>query len=87
MITKDSSRVNHPDYYNQHPSGVECIDIVRYHNFNIGNVIKYLWRCGLKHEAGLSDKAKALEDLKKARFYLDDEISRVEIEIIGTEYK
>ena len=71
---KVDSRVEHPSYYNAHPSGVECIDIVRHYNFNVGNVIKYLWRHGLKREEGMNNKAKALEDLRKARFYLDDEI-------------
>ena len=41
------SNVNHPKHYNSHPSGVECIDIVRHYDFNIGNVIKYVWRAGL----------------------------------------
>ena len=36
--------VNHPAHYNSHPSGIECIEIARHHNFNIGNTIKYLWR-------------------------------------------
>ena len=40
--------VNHPAHYNSHPSGIECIEIARHHNFNIGNSIKYLWRAGLK---------------------------------------
>lgn len=79
---KVDSRVEHPSYYNAHPSGVECIDIVRYYNFNVGNVIKYLWRHGLKREEGMSDKAKALEDLRKARFYLDDEIKRLAREAV-----
>jgi hypothetical protein len=61
--------VNHPDHYNAHPSGVECIEIVRHHSFNVGNVIKYLWRDGLK------DTTVELEDLKKAAFYLNDEIN------------
>ena len=39
--------VNHPSHYNSHPSGIECIEIARHHNFNIGNTIKYLWRAGL----------------------------------------
>ena len=73
---KVDSRVEHPSYYNAHPSGVECIDIVRHYNFNVGNVIKYLWRHGLKREEGMNNKAKALEDLRKARFYLDDEIKK-----------
>lgn len=66
--------VNHPKHYNLHPSGIECIDIIRHHNFNIGNVIKYLWRAGLK------DTASTIEDLKKAAWYLNDEIKRLETE-------
>ena len=53
--TKD--RIN-PDYYKSHPSGVECIDIIKHYDFCIGNVIKYVWRAGLKKEQGLSDKQK-----------------------------
>ena len=79
---KVDSRVEHPSYYNAHPSGVECIDIVRHYNFNVGNVIKNLWLHGLKREEGMNNKAKALEDLRKARFYLDDEIKRLEREAI-----
>lgn len=69
---KNNKQVEHPDYYNQHPSGVECIQIVRHCNFNIGNVIKYVWRAGLK------DDNETLQDLKKALFYLQDEINRLE---------
>jgi hypothetical protein len=64
--------VNHPDHYNLHPSGIECIEIVRHMNFNLGNAMKYIWRCGLK------DNITDLEDLKKARWYLDDEIRRLQ---------
>jgi len=67
-----SDPVNHPKHYGSHPSGVECIDIVEHYNFNIGNVIKYLWRCGLK------DSAPGLQDLKKAEFYLKREIANTE---------
>lgn len=67
--------VNHPKHYNSHPSGVECIDIVRHYNFNIGNAIKYLWRHGLKSEEGMSDEEKSIEDLQKAKFYIEDEIN------------
>ena len=59
--------VNHPKHYNSHPSGVECIDIVRHYNFNVGNAIKYLWRHGLKSEEGMSDEEKSIEDLQKAK--------------------
>lgn len=64
------SAVNHPTHYNAHPSGVECITVVEHFNFNVGNAIKYLWRAGLKSDL--------LEDLKKARWYVDREIQRLE---------
>lgn len=62
--------VNHPPHYNASPSGVECIDVVEYLTFNVGNAVKYLWRAGLK--------GPYVEDFKKARWYIDREISRVE---------
>ena len=69
-ITVD--QVNHPEHYTSDPSGVECIQITRHRNFNIGNAFKYLWRAGLK------DESKHIEDLKKAIFYIQDEINRLE---------
>ena len=69
--------VNHPAHYNSHPSGIECIEITRHHNFNIGNAIKYLWRAGLKSEKGMEDADKQVEDLRKAIFYINDEIERI----------
>ena len=60
--------VNHPLHYTSHPSGIECIQITRHMNFNLGNAVKYIWRAGLKYDA--------IEDLEKARFYLNDEIKR-----------
>jgi hypothetical protein len=41
-------------------------------NFNIGNAVKYLWRCG--------QKGALLDDLRKARWYVDREIERLEKE-------
>lgn len=49
---------------------LECIDVTRYMNFNLGNVIKYIWRAGLKGDL--------LEQLHKAQWYLNDEIDRLE---------
>jgi hypothetical protein len=66
-----SEKVNHPKHYNQHPSGIECIEIIRHMTFNIGTVIKHLWRAGLK------DGNPTLQDLEKAAWYLADEINRV----------
>ena len=61
------SSVNHPDHYNAIP-GVECIDVVEHLPFNIGNAIKYLWRC--------DHKGKDVEDLEKACWYIRREIAR-----------
>ena len=76
-VSPDNNNVDHPKHYNSHPSGIECITIARHHNFNIGNAIKYLWRAGLKHEQGMEDKDKQIEDLQKAIFYIKDEIRRI----------
>jgi hypothetical protein len=62
--------VNHPSHYTSHPSGIECIQVTEHMNFCIGNAVKYLWRAGLK--------GSALEDLKKARWYVEREIQRLE---------
>ena len=61
-----------PPHYQRHPSGVECIEITEHMNFCLGNAIKYIWRAGLKNNA--------IEDLEKARWYLDREIARIEHE-------
>ena len=70
--------INHPQYYNSHPSGIECIEIARHYCFSIGNAIKYLWRAGLKSDASMSDKQKEIEDLKKAIWYINDRIKQLE---------
>ena len=61
--------VNHPKHYMEGPVTrlIECIDITRYLPFSLGNAIKYVWRAGSK-----GDTDKALEDLDKALWYLDD---------------
>jgi hypothetical protein len=64
--------VNQPKHYTSDPSGVECIQITRHRNFNIGNAFKYLWRAGLK------DSGATVQDLQKAIFYIQDEIKRIE---------
>ena len=61
--------VNHPAHYTQHPSGVECIQVTEHMNFNRGNAIKYIWRAG--------DKGDVVQDLQKARWYIDREIQRL----------
>lgn len=60
--------VNHPKHYTSHPSGIEAIEICEHYGFVIGNAIKYLWRAGLKGDA--------IEDLRKAAWYINREIER-----------
>ncbi len=62
--------IHHPSHYTSHPSGIECIQLAEHMNFCLGNAMKYLWRSG--------QKGDALEDLKKARWYIDREIGRLE---------
>jgi hypothetical protein len=66
QLTKHD-QVNHPKHYTSHPSGVECIEITRHMGYNLGNAMKYIWRCDLKRDA--------IEDLKKAIWYLQDELA------------
>jgi hypothetical protein len=61
-----------PDHYKKHPSGVEAIQITEHFNFNLGNVIKYVWRAGLKHEEDI------LNDLRKAEWYIKRELARLQ---------
>lgn len=42
------ANVNKPKHYNDHPSGVECIQIIEHMTANVAMAVKYLWRCGLK---------------------------------------
>ena len=72
----ESDPVNHPPHYNNSEAKCECgrriscIDVTRHLSFNIGNAMKYLWRCELK--------GNTLEDLKKAAWYIQDEIAKRE---------
>ena len=71
----NEDNINHPVHYNS--SGafcecgrqIECIDVTRHMEFAAGNAMKYLWR--YQHKNGL-------EDLLKARWYLDDLIKQWE---------
>lgn len=67
-----NEQVDHPQHYNDHPAGVECITVVEHFNFNLGNVIKYVWRAGMK------PGVDTLTDLRKAAWYVQREIERLE---------
>ena len=67
MMKKDNINPNH---YRSHVSGVECIQITEHMNFCRGNAIKYIWRAG--------EKGCEIEDLQKAKWYIDREIKRLQ---------
>jgi len=64
-----SDMVNHPKHYTSHPSGIEVIEITEHMTFCLGNAIKYIMRSELK--------GKQIEDLKKAVWYINREIDRL----------
>ena len=59
-----------PAHYTQY-RGFEVIDFTEQMNFNRGNAVKYIARAGAK------DPDREVEDLRKARWYIDREIARV----------
>jgi len=73
-----TDNINHPIHYNSSRAQcecgrrIECIDVTRHMSFNLGNVVKYIWR----HES-----KDGLEALKKAQWYLNDAIKELEREI------
>ena len=66
-----TDNVNNPKHYKF--DGVEVIQLTEQLPFNRGNVIKYVARAGRK------ESKNELEDLKKARWYLDREITRLSL--------
>lgn len=64
--------VSHPSYYaDGWSNGAEVIDLAEHLSFCAGNAVKYVCRAGRK------DPDKHVEDLEKARWYIDREIERV----------
>ena len=66
MSTPDP--VNHPAHYLAHRSGIECIQITEHMSFTLGNAVKYIWRA--------DEKGDAINDLCKAAWYIEREITR-----------
>jgi len=61
--------VSKPAHYNQHPSGIETIQVTEHMNFCLGNAMKYLWRREIKH-------ADPVLDFEKSLWYINREIHR-----------
>lgn len=70
--TTARQNVDHPSHYHAQ-SGVEVIDAIEAWelSFSLGNVVKYISRAGHK------DPSRRMEDLLKARWYLEREIERL----------
>lgn len=69
----ENDMVNHPPHYNQHPKGIECIDVIEDNPFILlGNAMKYLWR------VSWGGKGNDTEDLEKAIWYIQRELKRRE---------
>lgn len=69
--------VSHPSHYTY--GKIECIDFIfdKDLNFALGNAIKYIIRAGHKSSAGMSDEEKTIQDLEKAKQYIDFEIEHI----------
>ena len=72
-----SDPVNHPSHYTSSPAScsgcglsIECIQVTEHMGFNLGNAMKYVWRADLK--------ADAIQDLRKAAWYIEREIQKRE---------
>lgn len=82
VIQDEPDLVNNPPHYTNGPKcpgcgrTIECIDITRWLPFNPGNAIKYLWRRYFGGKAG----ENGIEPVRKARWYVNDEVERLELE-------
>lgn len=72
LVESEIESVNHPNHYGGKGNPLEVINIIEYYglNFNLGNVIKYCLRAGKKDEI--------IQELKKAQWYINREIERLE---------
>lgn len=76
---KENSSVDHPSHYAEGRL-YEPIKVIQDWDldFCLGNTVKYISRAGRKSSAAMSDIEKTIEDLKKAKFYLDYKIKELE---------
>ena len=77
-------KVNHPSHYTwlKQLCGIEVIDITRHLDFDLGNAIKYILRAGKKpiNKSNFNLNVAAIQDLKKAMWYINDKINMLEDE-------
>lgn len=72
--------VNHPSYYAD--GNIEVIDYIEDKNlgYHLGTAIKYISRAGKKHEQGMTDKEKEIQDLQKAVWFINRKIDQLKSE-------
>jgi polyferredoxin len=86
MMTKTDRRitddpVSHPKHYTSGKAHcecgrkIECIDIARHLDFDLGNALKYIWR---------SEHKNGAEDIKKAIWYLNDYLEKLSTNSVGS---
>ena len=82
-ISDKQEMVEHPSHYGGANNPYEAIKVIEAWeaDFNIGTTLRYLCRCGKKTIGGSAEEMR-LEDLKKARWYLDREIQNIEKSMI-----
>ena len=85
---KDEDQINHPSHYTylKDKCGIEVIDITRHLDFDLGNAIKYILRAGKKpiNKSNFNLNVAAIQDLKKAIWYINDKIKMLENETYKT---
>jgi len=78
-MNKQIDPINHPVHYNSGKAicecgrKIECIDVTRHMDFNLGNSVKYIWRSEYKNGA---------EDIKKAIWYLNDYLTKLSTDTV-----
>ena len=81
-------QINHPSHYTwiKDKVGIEVIDITRHLDFDLGNAIKYILRAGKKpiNKSNSNLNVAAIQDLKKAIWYINDKIKMIENETYKT---
>jgi hypothetical protein len=76
-----NEQVNHPRWYNNHPSGIEAIELIEHLPANLSHAFKYIWRCGLKQSS------TPLRDLQSALWYVEREQKRVRLHELEDAYE
>lgn len=67
-----------PDHY-KGAGKLQAIDVIEIFglNFSRGNAVKYILRAGKKSEQGYDALSKEMEDLEKAKWYIEREVDRI----------